>query len=272
MKAADAYKAAFKTKRGLYQLNVMMFGLCNSPATFQSFMNGAYQHTIAKHEALGTFIHIYMDNIAIATKVMGTLEEVCTVHILAVSNVLATACDHDLYFKPKKCVFHATSIVYLGVILEGGVTHMDPVKITGIRDWPTPRTVKEVRSFLGFCNFYCPFIKGFLVVACPLNELTCKDAQWKWETPQCHAFETLKHHVTSEPILAQPNPDKQYILEVDILGFALGTVLSQRGDDGKCHPISYYSRTLTKAECNYDVYNRELLAMVEGLDHDVRTR
>ena len=93
---------------------------------FQGFMNEAYQLTITVHEALGTIIHIYMDDIAIATKILGTLEQVLQAHVCAVSNVLAVACDHDLYFKPKKCVFHALSIDYLGVILEGGVTCMDP--------------------------------------------------------------------------------------------------------------------------------------------------
>ena len=145
---------------------------------------------------------------------------------------------------------------------------MDPVKVTSIHDWPTPQSVKDIRSFLGFCNFYCPFIKGFSAVARPLNELTCKNAEWKWDTPQHQAFKTLKQQVTSEPILAHPDPTKQYTLEVDALGFALGAILSQQGSNGKSHPISYYSCTLTEAERNYDIYNQELLAMVEGLHHD----
>ena len=218
-------------------------------------MNNRYHQTIAKHEVLGTFICIYMDDITIATKVMNTPEKVCTAHVAAVSDILAVACDNDLYFKLEKCIFHAPSIDYLGVILEGGVTCMNPMKVTGIRDWPTPQTVKDIWSFLGFCNFYRPFIKGFATVARPLNELTRKDVEWKWETPQCQAFETLKQCVTTEPILTHPDPTKQYTLEVDASGFALGAVLSQRGSDGKFHPISYYSRTLTEAERNYDVYN-----------------
>ena len=92
--------------------------------------------------------------------------------------------------------------------------------------------------------------------------------EWKWDSPQQQAFKNLKQRVTNEPTLIHPNPAKQYVLELDASGFALGAVLSQRGDDGKLHPISYYSRMLTEAERNYDIYNRELLAMVEGLDHD----
>ena len=85
-----------------------------------------------------------MDDIAIATKVSGTPEEVHTAHVNAISNVLVVAQDNELYFKLEKCIFHAPSIDYLGVILEGGVTRMDPVKVTGIRDWPTPQTVKDI--------------------------------------------------------------------------------------------------------------------------------
>ena len=122
----------------------MMFGLCNSPATFQAFMNDRYRHTIAKHEGLGTLIRIYMDDIAIATKLTGSPEETKAAHVAAVSDVLQVASDNDLYFKLEKCVFHASRIDYLGVILEEGVTRMDPVKINGIRDWPTPATVKDI--------------------------------------------------------------------------------------------------------------------------------
>jgi hypothetical protein len=151
---------------------VMYFGLCNSPTTFQAFMNDIYCPTIAKHDLLNTAIRVYMDNIAIATEVSLSPSQSYTAHVAAVSDVLQVALNHDLYFKPEKCVFHAPSIDYLGVILEKGVTRMDPVKISGIKDWPTPKTVKDIRSFLGFCNFYRPFIRGFATVTCPLNELT----------------------------------------------------------------------------------------------------
>jgi hypothetical protein len=172
IKEGDEHKAAFKTRCGLFEPTVMYFGLCNLPATFQAFMNDIYCPTIAKHDLLGTAICIYMDDIAIATKVFLSPSQSHAAHVTAVSDVLQVTLEHDLYFKLEKCVFHAPSIDYLGVILEKGVTRMDPVKILGIKDWPTPRTVKDVRSFLGFCNFYRPFIRGFATVARPLNELT----------------------------------------------------------------------------------------------------
>jgi hypothetical protein len=226
----------------------MYFGLCNSPATFQAFMNDIYRPIIAKHDLLGTVICIYMDNITIATKISLSPLQSHAAHVAAVSDVLQVALEHDLYFKPEQCVFHAPSIDYLGVILEKGVTRMDPVKISGIKDWPTPKTVKDIRSFLGFCKFYRPFIRGFTTVARPLNELTRKDAPWAWDTRQQQAFTTLKHQVTSEPILAQPVLNNQFDLEVDTSGFAVGAVLLQKKEDRKRHPVGYYSATLNKAE------------------------
>jgi hypothetical protein len=194
IKEGDEHKATFKTRRGLFEPTVMYFSLCNSPATFQAFMNDIFHPVIAKHNLLGTTIRVYMDNIiAIATKLSLSPSFTHEAHVAAVTDVLAVALKHDLYFKPEKCTFHAPSINYLGVILEKGVTRMDPVKISGIKDWPTPRTVKEVRSFLGFCNFYRPFIKGFATIAHPLNELTQKDAPWVWNDRQQQVFTTLKH-------------------------------------------------------------------------------
>jgi hypothetical protein len=164
IKASDEHKAAFKTRRGLFEPTVMYFGLCNSPTTFQAFMNKIFHPIIAKHDLLGTTIRVYMDDIAVATKAFLSPSHAHAAHVAVVTDVLQVALDHDLYFKPEKCTFHAPSIDYLGVILEKGVTRMDPIKISGIKDWLTPTSVKDVCSFLGFCNFYRPFIRGFASV------------------------------------------------------------------------------------------------------------
>ena len=155
IKEGDEHKAAFKTKYGLWEPTVMFFGLTNSPATFQAMMDSIYRPVVEKWAQRGTRIEKYMDDIAIATS---TNE---ADHTEAVMDVLQVAEDHDLYFKPEKCVFHASRIDYLGVILEKGMIRMDPIKMEGIKNWPTPTKVKDVCSFLGFCNFYRPFIPKF---------------------------------------------------------------------------------------------------------------
>ena len=152
IREGDETKAAFKTRYGLFEPTVMYFGLTNSPATFQTMMNFIYRDVILKHEPLGTTIRVYMDDIGIATRT--NLAD----HQNAVYDVLKVAQLHDLYFKPEKCLFSAASMDYLGVILEKGVTRMDPAKITGVDAWPTPKTVMEVRKALGFFNFYRPVI------------------------------------------------------------------------------------------------------------------
>ena len=144
---------------------------------------------------------------------------------------------------------------------------MDPVKISGIKDWPTPTKVKDICSFLGFCNFYHAFICGFAHVAHPLSQLTCKDVIWQWGTKEQEAFDTLKAWVTTEPILVQPDLAEQFTLEVDTSGYAVGAVLLQWKNDGKLHPIGYFSSTINEAERNYDIYDLELLAIIKALEH-----
>jgi hypothetical protein len=262
IKEGDEYKAAFKTRQGLFEPTVMFFGLTNSPATFQAMMNSIYQQAIAKHESRGTNIRIYMDDITVATK--NTLLQG---HIEAVSDVLQVAKEHSLFFKLSKCSFHVPSIDYLGLVLERGLTKMDPVKLTGIRNWPTPKTVKDIHSFHGFCNFYRSFIRGFSKITLPLNTLTKKGVEFQWTAAAQEAFDTLKEKMTEAPVLAHPDLTKPFELEVDVSGYAIGAVLLQRQEDGKRHPVNYFSTTLNAAERNYDIYDLELLAIVKSLQN-----
>ena len=144
---------------------------------------------------------------------------------------------------------------------------MDPVKVKGVRDWPTPKTVKDVRSWHGFCNFYRPFIRNFATTMLPLNALTKKDADWKWGREEQDAFEEMKKRITSEPALAHPQLDKPFELEVDASGYVVGGVLLQRGTDKLRHTVGFYSATLNAAERNYDIYDLELLAIVKTLQN-----
>ncbi len=259
IREGDENKAAFKTRYGLFEPTVMYFGLTNLPATFQTMMNYIYRDVILKHEPLGTTIHIYMDDIGIAT--CTNLDD----HHRAVHDVLKVAQLHDLYFKPEKCLFHLPSMDYLGVILEKGVTRMDPAKIAGVDTWLIPKTVTEVRRALGFFNFYRPFIKDFAFIARPLHKLTQKDQEWRWGTEEQNTFDALKERVTMETVLAHAKLDDQFELEVDASGYAVGATLLQRKEDSKKHPIGYYSATLNEAQRNYDIYDLELLAIVMAL-------
>ena len=260
IKEGDQHKAAFKTKYGLYEPNVMLFGLTNSPATFQAMMDHILQPWAEKWALEDVKGSWYMDDVLVASRNKKK-------HQQATHELLDILEANNLFLKPEKCVWEQPHIDYLGLILEEGVMRMDPAKITGIATWPTPTSVKQVQSFLGFCNFYRPFIYQFSHITRLLNELTRKDTPWIWERRQQEAFETLRKRITLEPVLKQPQLDQQFEVEVDASGYVIGAVLMQRDEKGKRHPVAYFSSTLNEAERNYDIYTLELYAIVRALRH-----
>ena len=143
---------------------------------------------------------------------------------------------------------------------------MDPVKVAGVRDWPTPTRLVEVQSFLGFCNFYRRFIKNFSRIAHPLHALQKKDAEWRWGEEEKKAFAELQSAITSSPVLIHPSPNKPFKLETDSSDYASDAVLSQEGEDGKWHPVGFYSKSLDEVQCNYDVHDKELLSVIRALE------
>jgi hypothetical protein len=253
IKDGDQWKAAFKTNKGLFEPRVMFFGLTNSPATFQTMMDDVFRQEIATGAVI-----IYMDDILIATN--GSLRT----HQHHVSLILHKLMHNDLYLKPEKCVFHKKEVEYLGVIVGNGQVKMDPIKVKGITDWPTPTKVKELRSFLGFGNYYKDFIPNYSLITRPLHELTKKNHEWKWDMPQQMAFKTLKNLFTSYPVLRNPDQEKKFILTTDASAFAVGATLQQDFKDGR-HPVAYFSKSLLPAERNYDIYDRELLSIIYAI-------
>ena len=151
------------------------------------------------------------------------------------------------------------------VIQEGKIT-MDPGKLKGIQDWPAPTTVRQVRGFLGFGNFCRRFIRGFSEVARPLNELLKKDRKFEWTTECQRAFKDLKTRFTSEPILVMPDQTKPFQIECDASKYASGVVLTQLDSNGDRHPCVFISKTFSPAERNYEIYDRELLAIIRALE------
>ena len=254
IREGDEWKAAFRTNRGLFEPLVMFFGLCNSPATFQTMMNDIFRNLVEEG-----VVSVYMDDILIFTK---TLEE----HRSVVKRVLQILEENNLYLKPEKCVFEKAKVEFLGFILSEDRIEMDPVKIEGVRKWPQPKRVKELQSFLGFINFYRRFIEDFSKIARPLHDLTRKDTKWNWEEKHQKSFETLKEKVTSAPILVQPDVSRPFKLETDASEFATGAVLSQLCDDGKWRPTGYLSKSLSDTERNYEIYDKELLSVVRALE------
>jgi len=252
IKEGDKYKAAFKTSEGLFEPTVMFFGLTNSPATFQTMMDDIFQEEIAQG-----WLRIYMDDMIIAT------EDDEVLHELRVNHILDKLEKFDLFLKPEKCRFHQHEVEYLGVLIGNSSVKMDPVKVQGISEWPTPLTVKDVRSFLGFCNFYRAFIKNFSDIAWPLNDLTCKNEQFIWLKEHNDAFLCLKEVCCNYPVLRMPDWSRQFIMETDASGYALGVVIAQEFDDG-IHPIAFHSRSLLPAEKNYDTHDKELAAVIFG--------
>jgi hypothetical protein len=157
IKPEDCHKAAFRTNRGLFEPTVMFFGLTNSPATFQTMMNELFHDLIVEGK-----VKVYMDDILIATATVDENRHV-TVQVLQILQ------DANLYLKLEKCEFEKSEIEYLGLIISEGQAAMDPVKVDGVRSWPTPRKLRDVRAFLGFCNFYRRFILGYATIAKPLT-------------------------------------------------------------------------------------------------------
>ena len=256
IKDGDQWKAAFVTNHGLYEPMVMFFGLTNSPATFQKMMNEIFYDLIIKGH-----VKVYLDDILIHT----TKKDV-QLHRELTKEVLTRLRDHDLFLKPEKCVFEADKVEYLGVIISEGKTEMDPAKIKSITEWPVPKNVSDVRSFKGMANFYRRFIKDFSRICKPLDRLT-GDVPWKWEAEEQEAFDTLKKCFTSTPVLAAWQPARQNQIEVDASNFAIGAILSQQQDDGKWHPVSYFSKSMDEAERNYDIYDKEMLAIIKSLEN-----
>ena len=197
-----------------------------------------------------------MDDFVIPAKTMEELEE-RTIRFLKIAE------KHNLCFKRSKCDFNMEEIPILGVIVGKGQIKMEQEKIKAVKEWKTPEKVKDMESFLGFANFYRRFIQNFSHITKPLNELKGKK-EWKWEEEHQKAFEELKERITSQPVLALPRREGKFRVETDASGHAIGGVLSQE-QEGKWKPIAFLSRMMQPAERNYEIYDKELLAIIEAL-------
>ncbi|RYO53751.1 hypothetical protein AA0116_g10973 [Alternaria tenuissima] len=250
----DEWKTAFRTRFGLFEWLVTPFGMANSPSTFQRYINWTLR------EYLDEFCSAYLDDVLIYTD--GSLQQ----HQEHVKKVLSKLQAAGLHVDIKKCEFEVKSTKYLGFIIDAGKgIRMDPEKVKAIKEWEAPRTVKGVRSFLGFANFYRRFIRDFAKVATPLTRLT-GDVTFVWGDDEQKAFDKLKEVFITEPNLAAFDPERDTVLECDSSGYAVGGVLSQYDDEGILRPCAFFSRKNNAHECNYEIHDKELLAVIRCLE------
>jgi len=250
----DEWKAAFSCKYGLYEPLVMFFGLTNSPATFQKMMNDIFHL-----EILQGWLNDYIDDLLLANE--GDRADLVQKGIQVLDKLEA----NDLFIHPDKSEFFTTKVSFLGFVCDEGKLAMEDQKVSGIADWPPPENQRQVRSFIGFCNFYKRFIERYADMCIPLNDLLRKSTKWAWTPERHNAFEKLKVAFVSKPVLLIPDYEKPFIIEADASLFATGAVLLQEDANGDEHPTGYLSNSLNPAERNYQVYDRELMAIIRAL-------
>ncbi|CAJ0929294.1 unnamed protein product [Ranitomeya imitator] len=250
IKLGDEWKTTFNTPEGHFEYLVVPFGLSNAPSVFQSFMHDIFR------EYLDKFLIVYLDDILVFSDDWES-------HVKQVRMVFQVLRANSLFVKGSKCLFGVQKVSFLGFIFSPSTIEMDPVKVQAIYDWTQPTSLKSLQKFLGFANFYRRFINNFSSIAKPLTDLTKKGADVvNWSSAAVEAFQELKRRFSSAPVLCQPDVSLPFQVEVDASEIGAGAVLSQRSSDGSVmKPCAFFSRKFSPAERNYDVGNRELLAM-----------
>lgn len=260
IREGDEWKTAFRTRYGLFEYLVMPFGLTNAPATFQSYI----------HQALGglldEFCIVYLDDILIFSPDRET-------HTQHIRQVLARLRKAQLYCKPSKCSFYKDQVEFLGYIVNTEGIAMDPERIHTIQEWPEPQTFRDVQVFLGFCNFYRKFIRGYSKIALPLTNLMKgmqegkKLGNLRLSNGTRTAFQRLKDEFQHAPLLRHFDPDQPIILETDASDFAMGAVLSQPAEDNQKHPVAFWSAKFSGSARGYGTPDHEMMAIVEAFKH-----
>jgi hypothetical protein len=247
IRASDVPKTAFSTRYGLYEFLVMSFGLTNAPAYFMYLMNSVFMNELDK------FVVVFIDDILIYSKNEAE-------HAKHLRIVLQRLRDHKLYAKFSKCEFWLDSVKFLGHTISKDGISVDPSKVQEVMDWKPPKSVHQIRSFLGLAGYYRQFIPDFSRIAKPMIELLKKGDKFVWSEECDKAFHTLRKHLTSAPVLAQPDMSKPFEVFCDALGTGLGCVLMQEN-----RVIAYASWTLQPHEKNYPTHDLELAAVVHAL-------
>ncbi|KAH9273409.1 hypothetical protein BASA83_004417 [Batrachochytrium salamandrivorans] len=254
IKEGDEPKTAFITKYGQFEFLVMPFGLANAPAQFQRMMNTLFR------DSIGKFVLVYLDDIVIYSENLEKHKE----HVKSVLTILRA---NGLYCKLEKCHFYQQEISYLGYVISPNGICMDSAKVKALQDWPTPRKLRDIQVLLGFANFYRTLIPNYSNMTCHLTKLLKKDAPFSWGADQEKSINDLKKAFSNSSFLAHPCDSKPFILETDASDFAISGVLSQFDDSDQIRPVAFYARQMNSAERNYEIYDKELLAIVDSFKH-----
>jgi len=254
IKEGHEYLTAFRTPIGHFEYLVMPFGLRNAPSVFQRFVQDIFSADIGK------FLQVYLDDIIIYTN---NLED----HIKQVKHTLKKLIKNNLYAKIEKCDFHVQKTKFLGFSVSAEGLLMEYDKLKSISEWPTPKSLKDLQSFLGLCNFYRKFIKNFASIMEPMRLLLKKNTTFLWNKEAEVSFNQLKESFKNNELVIFPDHEKEFVVETDARDFAFGCVLSQVCDKDKLfHPVAFYSRSLTTTEKNYTIYDKELLGVITAFE------
>ena len=250
----DKEKTAFCTSEGLYEFNVMPFGLCNGPATFQRLMN------LLLAGVQWSSCLVYLDDIIVLGK---TFED----HLKHLSQVFQRLRDAKLKLKVKKCSLCRETVQFLGHVVSSKRIAADPAKIQRVVDWLVPTNKCEVQRFLGLISYYRRFIRNCSQIAKPLYQLIERSKPFCWTVECDQAFQRLREQLTTPPALVFPDFSREFLLDTDASDQGIGAVLSQIQSDGQERVVAYASRLLSKSERHYCVTRKELLAVVVFLHH-----
>ena len=248
----DQEKTTFTCPFGTFAFRKMPFGLYNEPGTFQWCMMEIFSDMIE------IILEIFMDDLS----VFGDSYEGCLENL---RKVLERCQEKNLVLNWEKCHFMVTQGIVLGHIVSKNGIEVDKAKAELISNLPTPKCVRDIRSFLEHAGFYRRFIKDFSVIARPLCNLLAKDVPFAWSRAYEAAFDKLKTMLVSLPIMRSPNWNLPFEIMCDVSDYAIGAVLGQREDE-KAFVIYYASKTLDSAQANYTTTEKEFLAVVFALE------
>ncbi|GMI64709.1 hypothetical protein HRI_000140200 [Hibiscus trionum] len=243
VKDVDVPKTAFRTRYEHYEFLVMPFGLTNSPAAFMDMMNRVF------HEFLDQFVVVFIDDILVYSR---TEED----HDMHLRTFLQALLENQLYAKLSKCEFWLREVVFLGHVVSVEGIRVDLQKVEAVMSWKVPKSVTEVRSFLGLAGYYCRFVEGFSKIAVPLTKLLQKNVRFEWTEARQQAFEKLKEALMQASVLIQLESGKEFVVYSDASIVGLGRVLMHEGK-----VVAYASRPLKVYERNYPTHDLELAAL-----------